>query len=89
MGAVINSSLVKVYSDHEGCCQIQDFIVPSFCDHTSTSIGMLLFRPNALCRTEDFVVHDRHDISLDDTKSQEVYRSHCHWAGDNLIYLTY
>jgi len=65
------------------------FIFPSFCDHTSTSIGILLFRLNALCQTEDFVVHDRHDISLDDTKSQEVYKSHCHWAGDNLIYFTY
>jgi len=50
---------------------------------------MLLFRPNALWQTEDFVVHDRFDISLEDTKLQEVYKSHYNWAGDNLMYFAY
>jgi len=49
---------------------------------------MLLFRPNAFCQTEDFVVHDRYDISLEDTKLQEVYKSH-HWGGNNLVYFAY
>jgi len=86
----MNSPLVEVHSViMKGASRFRTFFIfPSFCDHTSTSIGMLLFRPNALCQTEDFVLHDRHDISLD-TKSQEVYKSHCHWAGDNLIYFTY